>query len=437
MLENMYDAAAPFFLRFKGQPLDQISVPHYLKQFLRDCGYGALKISYNTTRHGSAELQYDDYHKKETAKLAGADPDCAMLAFHSQSTQLDTYNKSSKTGCAHGFVKIRKLAADQRKDNEAVVESQLRFADLTKSNRNRAKDVHDAVEEDARLLDDIDYDEDEVYSAQLPPQSVDDGIDVESGCTFDAEQEQCTSKTHRGTIHRATGEATDDDSGSDLELEDYDEEEPIRVRERKRSEPSTAQNVSGNVKDEDEVEEGEDDDEEKPVSCVLIEEDIDEHDDAEEPLEEASGTAVEIGNDSENALRAEEQYEQDVSVIKELCLSFQQQQRTPETLIYERIDDRYPDIAEDDVYQHLMALNARWCCTCPNVSVNKQDWNDFYKRREAKPIQDFPWLQVRDVPGMRRGVFAKVAIEKNAVVSDYRQIRIIFFENWIMQSNVV
>ncbi|EYB88986.1 hypothetical protein Y032_0238g3285 [Ancylostoma ceylanicum] len=232
----MYDAAAHFFLRFKGQAQDQISVPHYLKQFLRDCGYGALKVSCNTvrlqirltlhftitsisphhafwTRHGAAELQYDDYHKKETVKLAGADPDCAMLAYHSQSTQLGTYNKSSKTGCAHGFVEIRQLAADQRKDNEAVVsevESQLIFADLTKSNRNRAKDVYDAVdlEEDARLLDDIDYkdDEDEVYSAQLPPQSVDDGIDVESGCTFDTEQEPCTSKTHRGTIHRATVE---------------------------------------------------------------------------------------------------------------------------------------------------------------------------------------------------------------------------------------
>ncbi|EYB88990.1 hypothetical protein Y032_0238g3286 [Ancylostoma ceylanicum] len=109
-----------------------------------------------------------------------------------------------------------------------------------------------------------------------------------------------------------------------------------------------------------------------------------------------------------------------MSVIKELCLSFQQQHGTLEALIYERIDDRYPDIAEDDVYQHLMALNVRWCCTGPNVIVNKHDWNKFYKRKEAKPIQDFPWLQIRDVPGIGRGVFAKVAIEKNAVVSDYR-----------------
>ncbi|EYB96214.1 hypothetical protein Y032_0152g2865 [Ancylostoma ceylanicum] len=29
---------------------------------------------------------------------------------------------------------------------------------------------------------------------------------------------------------------------------------------------------------------------------------------------------------------------------------------------------------------------ARWCCIGPNVSVNRHDWNEFYKHREAKPI---------------------------------------------------
>ncbi|EYC43325.1 hypothetical protein Y032_0497g2500 [Ancylostoma ceylanicum] len=78
--ENMYDAAASFFLRFKGERVDYVSVSHFLKQLPRDCGYRALKISFNTTEHGAAALHFDDFHEKKIAKLVGADPNCAMLA---------------------------------------------------------------------------------------------------------------------------------------------------------------------------------------------------------------------------------------------------------------------------------------------------------------------------------------------------------------------
>ncbi|KAK5982077.1 hypothetical protein GCK32_000830, partial [Trichostrongylus colubriformis] len=45
----------------------------------------------------------------------------------------------------------------------------------------------------------------------------------------------------------------------------------------------------------------------------------------------------------------------------------------------------------------------------------------FNLRRLAQPIQDFPWLEIRDIPSIGgRGLFAKVPILKDQVVSDYR-----------------
>ncbi|KAK5977677.1 hypothetical protein GCK32_008312, partial [Trichostrongylus colubriformis] len=45
----------------------------------------------------------------------------------------------------------------------------------------------------------------------------------------------------------------------------------------------------------------------------------------------------------------------------------------------------------------------------------------FNLRRLAQPIQDFPWLEIRDIPSISgRGLFAKVPMRKDQVVSDYR-----------------
>ncbi|KAK6053029.1 hypothetical protein COOONC_09465 [Cooperia oncophora] len=45
----------------------------------------------------------------------------------------------------------------------------------------------------------------------------------------------------------------------------------------------------------------------------------------------------------------------------------------------------------------------------------------FNQRRLAQPIQDFPWLEVRDIPSINgRGIFAKTRILKDQIVCDYR-----------------
>ncbi|KAK6736945.1 hypothetical protein RB195_019565 [Necator americanus] len=46
---------------------------------------------------------------------------------------------------------------------------------------------------------------------------------------------------------------------------------------------------------------------------------------------------------------------------------------------------------------------------------------DFLRRRQQVPIQDFPWVEIREIPSIGgRGVFAKVPIPKDSVVCDYR-----------------
>ncbi|KAL6736663.1 hypothetical protein Aduo_006985 [Ancylostoma duodenale] len=72
-------------------------------------------------------------------------------------------------------------------------------------------------------------------------------------------------------------------------------------------------------------------------------------------------------------------------------------------------NDRYPDMSLSDVHLHLHTMNAKPCDCPPTKLANSFEFNEFHKRREARTIQDF-WLEVREIPGVGKGVFAKIDI---------------------------
>ncbi|CAJ0594724.1 unnamed protein product [Cylicocyclus nassatus] len=50
--------------------------------------------------------------------------------------------------------------------------------------------------------------------------------------------------------------------------------------------------------------------------------------------------------------------------------------------------------------------------------------NHFLRRCHAQPAQDFPWLEVREMPTINgRSVYARVDIAKEMAVADYRKKR--------------
>ncbi|EYC43336.1 hypothetical protein Y032_0497g2504 [Ancylostoma ceylanicum] len=85
-------------------------------------------------------------------------------------------------------------------------------------------------------------------------------------------------------------------------------------------------------------------------------------------------------------------------------------------------DDRYPEVqmSEMSVAKLLTEMNQRPCLNGPTRLQNEYEFSVFHQLCEAKPIQQLSWLEVREAPVIGKGVYAKVDMEKGAVVSDYR-----------------
>ncbi|CAJ0608119.1 unnamed protein product [Cylicocyclus nassatus] len=70
---------------------------------------------------------------------------------------------------------------------------------------------------------------------------------------------------------------------------------------------------------------------------------------------------------------------------------------------------------------HLEALNETPYTGGLTKIATVPQQNQFLRRSHAQPVQDFPWLEVREMPTInRRGVYAKVDIAKEMAVADVR-----------------
>ncbi|CAJ0605650.1 unnamed protein product [Cylicocyclus nassatus] len=77
-----------------------------------------------------------------------------------------------------------------------------------------------------------------------------------------------------------------------------------------------------------------------------------------------------------------------------------------------------------DPSRHLQLLNITSYTGGLTKVENVWQLNNFIHRCHAQPVQDFPWLEVREMPTIKgRGVFAKVDIAKGMAVADYRGYR--------------
>ncbi|CAJ0598448.1 unnamed protein product [Cylicocyclus nassatus] len=76
----------------------------------------------------------------------------------------------------------------------------------------------------------------------------------------------------------------------------------------------------------------------------------------------------------------------------------------------------------DDISRILQRFNKRTYDGGLSRLETNYEKKEFFRRRDAKPVQDYPWLEVRELPAPvnGRGIFAKVDIPKSYVVCDYR-----------------
>ncbi|CAJ0595602.1 unnamed protein product [Cylicocyclus nassatus] len=74
-----------------------------------------------------------------------------------------------------------------------------------------------------------------------------------------------------------------------------------------------------------------------------------------------------------------------------------------------------------DPSRHLQLLNSTSYTGGLTEVENVWQLSNFIHKCHAQPVQDFPWLEVREMPTIKgRGVFAKVDIAKGMAVADYR-----------------
>ncbi|KAL6742596.1 hypothetical protein Aduo_015734 [Ancylostoma duodenale] len=493
----MYEPEAPFYILYKGVQLNSTSVPHLMRQFLRNIGFGGLTMSCNTSRHGAAARQYEEYCRDEFNRRNGADADCATLADHSRQMQLLMYNDRYLASCALAYVKLRDYAERERNENQELinrVRGQFRISDLSATHRNRPgprgngregdQETTPSEVSDSELETDDDEDQlerdnidrrgqarpDEVEAAveepstsQAPVRLADDTAiqDVptlgDSNVYADARPDDVQLAVEEPSTPPAPVVPPDDSTTQDasrLGDPDIEGERPddavstTATSADQRASAGTAEisTTSGEGQN-DEGHHGEtatsgdigrnqstsaivnietsnaDDTSDKSCLTSGVVDEIEQSGASTIPLKRRRITPPETETDTlPTTSSAEGRHEERSTGTSQ---SSEQAVTSSPSL---EIDDRYPDVPVSDVHIHMNTMNAKPCPSPPTKLANSFEFNQFHKRREAKPIQDFPWLEVREIPGIGKGVFAKVETAKGAVVSDYRGLVLPFNE---------
>ncbi|KAK5978879.1 hypothetical protein GCK32_013863 [Trichostrongylus colubriformis] len=109
--------------------------------------------------------------------------------------------------------------------------------------------------------------------------------------------------------------------------------------------------------------------------------------------------------------------EEESPILKRGRAAAERMQRQQEERLHQRYASMLPKTAyPGSVLSYMQELNSRQCggVTCSMIICS---------------IEDFPWLGIRDIPSIGgKGLFAKVPIRKDQVVSDYRGLFIIHDE---------
>ncbi|VDM79068.1 unnamed protein product, partial [Strongylus vulgaris] len=98
------------------------------------------------SRHQAARLQYEKFIKQSYKDYCGADADCAILAGHTQRTQLLHYNDDYTLSCASGYRKLERYVAAEERRHKKNVEHVRRMVKIVNFNRDMESEAENTTE---------------------------------------------------------------------------------------------------------------------------------------------------------------------------------------------------------------------------------------------------------------------------------------------------
>ncbi|KAK5982074.1 hypothetical protein GCK32_000827 [Trichostrongylus colubriformis] len=312
------------------------------------------------SRHGIARMEYDRSMQARTQALPTfADPDIARMQSHQPSAQVE-YVRQYEKSCVYGYVKI----------------SVLSWAESVMGRRSRAvptasrQEVEISSESsDESLYDDVvgDY---EVPSAVGEPSQI---------------------------------------AGSSEARSRYRKREPAPVAVASRAEniqPPVARGA-------------------KTISrAPAVPSEATAEDPSEATAEDIQPVARDIRATTTSRLAMTSpivmEIEGESSMLERTRAAAERMQRQQEERLRQRYASMLPETADPgSVLSYMQELNSRQYDGGLGYYQTEYERQCFNLRRLAQPIQDFPWLEIRDIPSIGgRGLFAKVPIRKDQVVGE-------------------
>ncbi|KAK6767357.1 hypothetical protein RB195_026561 [Necator americanus] len=465
--DEVQQPTSKFFLNWFAKPFGKTHTIKVMQRFLKNTGCGDLNISCNTSRHRTAKLQFERYLKRSYEELrGGVDPACAILSGHKATTQLQYYNDSYVMACAYAYRRLRHYAnreARMESGRMRLIESKVQIARFRARAEREEEEV--AVEgplsqEDERERGDhgsstsngseVGGSEDERPITPLSSEA--ESSDYEPPARKRVSTVASTSSTSQPRRSQRPKRPRIDpyqfvESSSSLSSLSS-ESPPSRRRTQTRSQQPQFT--------EPEVPEPQVPEQSPPVPPLVSESgDDDLYDLDEEEMERRQRCAADVGDEGEGESDDESVTTQSVeceegttTAVATAATTATTTTTTPTTTTpttttpttatvttgvrcQTRNTEESPrngeqpcveeTAAADEVTLHLQRLNDAEYTGGLSTFATEFERRDFMRRRQEQPVQDFTWLQIREIPGIGgRGVFAKVPIPKDAVVCDYR-----------------
>ncbi|KAK5982469.1 hypothetical protein GCK32_004737 [Trichostrongylus colubriformis] len=421
---NISDATAPlkvFFILWRGHVMTPENTRRLMATFFEELGCGTLGLSCNKSRHGIARMEYDrNMQARVRALPTFADPDIArmqcqiicILSAHQPGTQAESYVRQYEKSCVYGYVKIR-LYAQWQKNSSQNIKARVRevkrmlqpstcVLPSTMSRTLRAvptapRQVQSSTESsDESIYNELVGDNEIDTSTAREPAQIEGGSGTHSRGRM---EQQAPIAVEAGAVRSqsvavgrdaATTSRLTMSSPTTMEL-GAEDSQSVTVG---RGTTTTARLTMSS-----------------PITMELGAEDS-------QSVTVGQGATMRLAMASPVAM----ELEPESTILERERTAAERMQRQEEERLRQRYASMLPETADPgNVLIYMQELNSRQFEGGLGYYRTEYERQCFNLRRLAQPIQDFPWLEIRDIPSIGgKGVFAKVQIQKDQVVSDYR-----------------
>ncbi|XGW16368.1 hypothetical protein V3C99_001662 [Haemonchus contortus] len=473
-IEDAHEPLKAFFIQWNGRDVTPESARSLMTNLFSKLGCGELKLSCNTSRRGVARMEYEKHmHSKMESLSSGkfADKDISNIQSHRQRTQEEIYVDRYQLSCVYGYIKLKLYAEQETNKSHAIRARVAEVMQILKEppaaisqlpRQGRIADEGEEIEDssdfrmesdspsDLSVYNDIigDYDEENTADEFVGHKPGTSSLDV-----FPSETAKLRSRKMR--LSPSKGDTTGQMDGSNDDIGDKNLESSRRTRRKSAREAATStdqyeQDCGGSpatavvhvappvgVGSETEgdtemlskysvVRRKTKRGEQGTVMKLRKDETATPADIIVAPLSPATQTT--LSSARATTLRAmDEEGQEEGEIIQSGVLArgaaakarFQQSEEAKKR---ERYASQLPEIANPaKVLDYMREFNSRQYSGGLGYFQDEYEQQCFNLRRVAQPIQDFPWLEIRDIPSINgKGLFAKVNIQKDQVVSDYR-----------------